>query len=68
MLHSTVVRVDHMCCGMEAALIRDVLILHFHTVQPPDRVGVARKLQIGATLKPTPNGGYTLDLGAGATP
>ena len=25
MLRSTVVRVDHLCCGMEAKLIRDML-------------------------------------------
>jgi hypothetical protein len=32
------------------------------TVVPPDRVGVARQLQLGVTLKPTAGGGFELDL------
>ena len=42
----------------------DAALLTWLTVVPPDRVGVARKLQLGVTLKPT-NGGFELDL---ATP
>ena len=29
---------------------------------PPDRVGVARQLRLGGTLKPTASGGFELDL------
>ena len=42
-------------------------LLTWLTVVPPDRVGVARKLQLGITLKPTSSaagggGGFELDL------
>jgi len=37
-------------------------LLTWLTVVPPDRVGVARKLQLGVTLKPTAGGGFELDL------
>ena len=33
------------------ALVRDCLVLLFLTCQPPDRVGVLRKMRFGATLK-----------------
>ena len=39
-------------------------LLTWLTVVPPDRVGVARKLQLGVTLKPgaAGGGGFELDL------
>ena len=46
----------------------DAALLTWLTVVPPDRVGVARKLQLGVTLKPTTTsaagggGGFELDL------
>ena len=48
----------------------DAALLTWLTVVPPDRVGVARKLQLGVTLKPTTSttsaagggGGFELDL------
>ena len=41
----------------------DAALLTWLTVVPPDRVGVARKLQLGVTLKPTAAGsGFELDL------
>ena len=46
-------------------LLRDALIVLFHTAQPPDRVGVVRKLRLGATLKSSPSGmSFELDLTA----
>ena len=44
-------------------LLRDWLLLSLHTIQPPDRVGVIRKLRFNASLKGT-DGGYVLDLTA----
>jgi len=45
----------------------DAALLTWLTVVPPDRVGVARKLQLGVTLKPSAagGGGFELDM---ATP
>jgi hypothetical protein len=44
-------------------LLRDVLILRLIADQPPDRVGVTRKLQLGFSLKRKVDGtGYELDL------
>ena len=43
------------------ARARDALVMTLLTHQPPDRVGVARKLQLGGTLKWTFDG-YVLDL------
>ena len=41
----------------------DAALLTWLTVVPPDRVGVARKLQLGVTLKPSAAGdGFELDL------
>ena len=42
----------------------DAALLTWLTVVPPDRVGVARKLQLGVTLKPSAagGGGFELDL------
>ena len=41
----------------------DAALLTWLTVVPPDRVGVARKLQLGVTLKPSAaGGGFKLDL------
>ena len=40
----------------------DAALLTWLTVVPPDRVGVARKLQLGVTLKPTATNGFELDL------
>ena len=41
----------------------DAALLTWLTVVPPDRVGVARKLQLGVTLEPTAGGGgFELDL------
>ena len=48
-------------------LLRDVLLLHLFTVQPPDRVGVVRRLRPGDTLKRAPfavPAKYELDLTA----
>ena len=42
----------------------DACLLAFLTTVPPDRVGVSRQLQLGATLHATGNGGYDLDLSA----
>ena len=39
----------------------DAALLTWLTTVPPDRVGVARKLQLGGTLKPTA-AGFELDL------
>jgi len=47
--------------GARARLF-DAALLTWLTVVPPDRVGVARKLQLGVTLKPTAGGGFELDL------
>ena len=48
--------------GARARLF-DAALLTWLTVVPPDRVGVARKLQLGVTLKPTAaTGGFELDL------
>jgi hypothetical protein len=33
------------------ALVRDCLVLSCLTCQPPDRLGVLRKMRFGATLK-----------------
>jgi hypothetical protein len=43
-------------------LTRDAVLLNLLTHAPPDRVGVARLLQLCGTLKPTSYGGYQLDL------
>ena len=43
------------------ALARDALIATLLTTMPPDRVGIARTLQLGQTLKRVV-GGYDLDL------
>ena len=40
----------------------DAALLTWLTVVPPDRVGVARKLQLGVTLKPAGGDGFELDL------
>ena len=42
----------------------DAALLTWLTVVPPDRVGVARKLQLGVSLKPSAagGGGFELDL------
>ena len=42
--------------------LRDVLLMALLTGQPPDRVGVMRKLQLGVTLLRNANGAYQLDL------
>jgi hypothetical protein len=42
-------------------LLRDWLILSLHTVMPPDRVGVIRKLRLNASLKRCGDG-LVLDL------
>ena len=47
--------------GARARLF-DAALLTWLTVVPPDRVGVARKLQLGVTLKPTAVDGFELDL------
>ena len=47
--------------GARARLF-DAALLTWLTVVPPDRVGVARKLQLGVTLKPTAGGGFELGL------
>ena len=50
------------------ALLKELLVLQFHTVMPPDRVGIVRKLRWGMTLKqdaaPTSTecGAYRLDM------
>ena len=42
-------------------------LLTWLTVVPPDRVGVARKLQLGVTLKPSAaGGGFELEEGMGS--
>ena len=40
----------------------DAALLTWLTSVPPDRVGVTRQLRLGVTLKPTPGGGFDLDL------
>jgi hypothetical protein len=47
---------------LKLARARDALLLTLLTHQPPDRVGVARQLQLGGTLKRTAEGTYVLDL------
>ena len=42
--------------------VRDVTVLRLLADQPPDRVGVTRTLQLGATLKRKDDGSYELDL------
>ena len=44
------------------ARARDALLLTLLTHQPPDRVGVARQLKLGDTLKQGAEGAYVLDL------
>jgi hypothetical protein len=41
--------------------LKEWLIICLHTVQPPDRVGVTRKLRLNVTLKKE-GGSYTLDM------
>ena len=55
-------KLDAPSSTQETLLLRDVLIMLFHTVQPPDRVGVVRKLRLGHTLKRGGKHGYILDL------
>ena len=43
-------------------LLRDVTLLRLIADQPPDRVGVIRKLQLDETLKRQADGSYVLDL------
>ena len=47
--------------GARARLF-DAALLTWLTAVPPDRVGVARQLQLGVTLKPMAGGGFELDL------
>ena len=42
--------------------VRDVTVLRLLADQPPDRVGVTRTLQLGATLKRKDDGSFELDL------
>ena len=52
-------------CDGDARLRRlcfDAALLTWLTSVPPDRVGVTRQLRLGVTLKPTPGGGFDLDL------
>ena len=53
-------RKDDGDAGARARLF-DAALLTWLTTVPPDRVGVARKLQLGVTLKPTA-AGFQLDL------
>ena len=53
-------RKDEGDAGARARLF-DAALLTWLTAVPPDRVGVARKLQLGGTLKPTA-AGFELDL------
>ena len=48
--------------GAKLKLVRDVTVLRLRADQPPDRVGVTRKLKLGATLKRKDDGSYELDL------
>ena len=58
--HSAYAGTDH---KKRLGLVRDCLILSFLTCQPPDRVGVLRKLRYGATLKRgEASGAWVLDL------
>ena len=42
------------------SLLRDWLILSLHTIMPPDRVGIIRKLRLNVSLKQTGDG-FVLD-------
>lgn len=42
------------------SLLRDWLILSLHTIMPPDRVGIIRKLRLNVSLKQS-GGGFVLD-------
>jgi hypothetical protein len=47
------------------ALLRDCLIVAFHVLQPPDRVGVVRRLRLGvggSLYKRLDESSYTVDL------
>ena len=58
--HSAYAGTDH---KKRLGLVRDCLVLSFLTCQPPDRVGVLRKLRYGATLKRgEASGAWVLDL------
>lgn len=46
----------------KVALLKEYLVLLFHTVMPPDRVGIVRKLRWNATLKRDAPGAYRLDM------
>jgi hypothetical protein len=46
----------------KVALLKEYLVLLFHTVMPPDRVGIVRKLRWGYTLKKDAPGAYRLDM------
>jgi len=50
---------------LKKSLLRDCLILAFHTLQPPDRVGVVRRLRLGiggSLYKKPGEASYTVDL------
>lgn len=49
----------------KTALLRDSLVMAFHTLQPPDRVGVVRRLRLGvggSLYKKQGEATYTVDL------
>ena len=46
----------------KVALLKEYLVLLFHTVMPPDRVGIVRKLRWNSTLKRDAPGAYRLDM------
>ena len=46
----------------KVALLKEYLVLLFHTVMPPDRVGIVRKMRWNATLKRDAPGAYRLDM------
>jgi hypothetical protein len=45
-------------------LLEDALIISFHTVMPPDRVGVIRRLAFEDTLKKHTDGSWYIDVTA----
>ena len=42
-------------------LLRELVLMPFFSVQPPDRVGIVRRLRLHQSIKPNGDG-YDLDL------
>ena len=45
----------------KANILRDALVIHLHSVTPPDRVGVIRRLRWNLSLRKEPDGSFVID-------